>query len=308
MRVLITGIGGFVGRYLADYCISHGEEVYGIERNETVLENVRVYPCDITDASAVNKIVSEVKPDAIYHLAGISFVPEANNNPRQAYDIHLYGTMNIYEAVKHAAIHPKILYVGSSEVYGKAPEEKLPINENTALNPHTIYGASKASADILSGYYGTTGLSIVRVRPFNHTGPGQNPSFVCSDFACQIAGIEKGTKEPVLEVGNLNAKRDFTDVRDVVRAYWMLMNNDNVTGDTFNVCSGQAVAIEEILHILLSLSRTEIKVNPDKNKLRPSDIPLYYGDNRKLMTKTGWKPAIPLEKTLEDMLEYWRRQ
>lgn len=307
MKVLITGIGGFVGRYLADYCISKGDEVYGLERTKSNIERAKTYECDITDAPLLAEIVKEVRPEQIYHLAAISFVPAANKNPKLTYDINFYGTFNLYEAVKNSGLNPKILFIGSSDVYGKVDKKDLPLKESAPLNPASVYAVSKAAADILSGYYSSAGLlNILIVRPFNHTGPGQSPEFVCPSFARQIVEIEKGQKQAILEVGNLDARRDFTDVRDVVRAYWMLMNSYVSSGGIFNVCSGKAVSMKDMLDILLSMSKVEIKVNQDPARMRAADIPALYGDNARLMAATGWKPSIPINKTIEDILEYWR--
>lgn len=308
MKVLITGIGGFVGRYLADYCVSKGDEVYGLERTKSHIDGAKIYGCDIINASLLAEIVKEVRPEQIYHLAAISFVPAANKNPKLTYDINFYGTFNLYEAVKNSGLNPKILFIGSSDVYGKVDKKNLPLKESAPLNPASVYAVSKAASEILSGYYSSAGLlNIIIVRPFNHTGPGQSPEFVCPSFARQISEIERGTREPILEVGNLDAKRDFSDVRDVVRAYWMLMNS-GVSSGVFNVCSGKAVSMKEMLDILLSMSKMEIKVNQDPARLRPSDTPLLYGDSAKLTSITGWKPTIPIEKTIEDILEYWRNR
>lgn len=305
MRVLITGIGGFVGRYLADYCISKGDEVYGIERTKCHIDGAKIYGCDITNAHLLTEIVKEVRPEQIYHLAAISFVPAANKSPKLAYDINFYGTFNLYEAVKNSGLNPKILFIGSSDVYGKVDKKDLPLKESAPLNPISVYAVSKAAADVLSGYYASMGLPIVRARPFNHTGPEQSSEFVCSNFARQIAEIEKGNKTPFIEVGNLDARRDFSDVRDVVRAYWVLMNSE-VPNEIYNVCSSKAISVREILDILLSISKVDIKVNQDPARLRPSDIPVLYGDCTKLTAVTGWKPTIPIKKTLDEMLEYWR--
>lgn len=306
MKVLITGVGGFVGRYLADYCISKGDEVYGLERTKSDIGGIKTRQSDITNAAALAKVVEETRPEQIYHLAAVAFVPTATNNPRLAYDVNFYGTFNLYEAVRNAGLNSKILFASSSDVYGKVEAGCLPLKESASLNPVSVYAASKAAAEILSGYYSAAcGLDIIRARPFNHTGPGQNSEFVCPNFAWQIAAIEKGNRPPVIEVGNLDAIRDFNDVRDVVRAYWMLMNSD-VSGGIFNICSGKAISIKEILDILLSMSRVKITVNQYPARLRPSDIPLLYGNNAELTAATGWEPAIRIEKTLEDLLEYWR--
>lgn len=306
-RVLITGVDGFVGRYLADYCISKGDEVHGITKTSKAdVKDIRIHICDVRDEDAVIEVISKVKPEKIYHLAAITFIPEADKALELTYDTNFYGPLNLYEAVRKLNLKSKILFVGTSEVYGKVNENDLPIKEDTPLGPLNPYAVSKAAAEILSGYYSTQGLMIIRVRPFNHTGPGQNPSFVCSDFAYQIAEIEKGMREPILKVGNLDIKRDFTDVRDVVRAYWLLMDSDIDSGEIYNVCSSRAVLIQEILDFLLSKAKIKIKVSRDINKLRSSDLQVSHGDNSKIKRTVGWEPEISIEKTLEDMLEHWR--
>lgn len=307
-RVLITGIDGFVGRYLADYCISKGDDVYGIAKTPKAdVKDVRMHICDVRDADAVTKVIFRVKPEKVYHLAAITFIPKTAKNPKLTYDTNFYGSLNLYEAIKKSGLNPKILFVGTSEVYGEVDEKDLPIKEDAPLNPLNPYAVSKAAADILSGYYSTQGIMIVRVRPFNHTGPGQAPSFVCSDFAYQIAEIEKGMREAIIKVGNLDIKRDFTDVRDVVRAYWMLMDNDMIrSGEIYNICSSRAILIQEILDFLLSKAKIKIKVIRDTNKSRSSDLRVSYGDNSKIKRVVGWEPKISIKKTLEDILKHWR--
>lgn len=307
MRILITGVGGFVGRHLAALRLKMGDEVHGIEPVETDIKGVNVHLSDITDRQALERVVASVRPEQIYHLAAIAFVPSAESDPGLVTAINYGGTFNLFEAVKDSLKEARVLFVGSSEVYGPVLTAELPITEQARLDPQNLYAATKAAAELLGGYYITSGLAITRVRPFNHTGPGQNPSFVCSNFARQIALIEKGLKDPVIEVGNLDASRDFSDVRDVVRAYSMLMDQGDLSREgPFNVCSGIAVTIKEILDRLVSISKVEVTIRRDPGRLRPSDVPVFYGDNSKLKARTGWEAEVELDSTLKDLLEYWR--
>jgi GDP-4-dehydro-6-deoxy-D-mannose reductase len=248
---------------------------------------------------------SQSKPDEIYHLAAIAHVPTSYRDPRLTFEVNLYGSLNLFEVVKLISRDIKVLYVGSASEYGDVREEKIPINEDVLLRPVDPYSVSKASTDLLAyQYFKSFDMHIVRVRPFNHIGPRQSPDYVVSSFAKQIAEIEKSLKEPVITVGNLEAKRDFTDVRDMVRAYWLALQKGE-PGEVYNICSGKAVSIQEVLDKLLKLSDKEIKIEQDVERLRPADIPLSLGDSTKFRKKTGWKPGIPFEKTLRDTLDYW---
>ena len=314
MKALITGISGFAGSYLAEFLLDKRYKVFGTFYDKSTFSNlngcmdkIEIFECDIRNYNNLKKIIEKVRPDEIYHLAAISFVPTSLKDPKLAFDTNTYGTLNLYQAVIEQKINPKILFVGSADEYGIVNKNDLPINENCPLQPVNPYSISKASADYLSYFYFKSyDLNIARVRPFNHIGPRQSPEFVCSNFAKQIVEIEKGMKEPVIMVGNLEAKRDFTDVRDMVRAYWLAIQKCE-TGEVYNICSERAVQIRELLNNLLKLSSKQIEVMKDPQRMRPSDNPILQGSSSKFKEKCGWKPEIPLDKTLKDILEYWRK-
>ena len=318
MKVLITGVTGFVGSHLADYILSEKSDVkiYGIERWRSKTENIEhikdsieLYECDIRDASSVRRVVEEVRPDYIFHLAAQSFVPASWTAPQETLSTNIIGELNIFEAVRHLLeenYNPFILVAGSSEEYGMVYENEIPIKETNPLRPLSPYGVSKVGQDLLGyQYHKSYKLNIVRTRGFNHTGPRRGEVFVSSDFARQIAMIEKKKQQPVIHVGNLTAKRDFTDVRDMVRAYWLAVEKCD-PGDVYNICSGKVYSIQEVLNILLGLTEVSVQVKEDSSRLRPSDVPVLSGDNTKFVNQTGWKPEIPFEKTLSDLLNYWR--
>jgi len=310
---LITGINGFAGSHLAELLLSEGYQVCGIDCDLSNAENIRqirdrltLYECDIRDEAKLNEIISQSKLNEIYHLAAIAHVPTSYRDPRLTFEVNLYGTLNLLEAVKRSSKATKVLYVGSASEYGDVREEEIPINEDVPLRPVDPYSVSKVSADMLaSQYFKSFKMYIVRVRPFNHIGPRQSPDYVVSSFARQIAEIEKGLREPVIMVGNLEAKRDFTDVRDMVRAYWLALQKGE-PGEVYNICSGKAVSIQEAVNRLLKLSEKEIKTEQDVERLRPVDIPLLLGNSTKFRGNTAWEPMIPLKRTLKDTLEYWR--
>ena len=315
MKALITGISGFAGSYLAEFLIDKGYRVFGtfydkstFSNLDNIIDKIEIFECDIRNYSSLRTIIEKVRPDELYHLAAISFVPTSLKDPKLTFDTNLYGTLNLYEAIKELKFNPKILFVGSADEYGMVTDSNLPIKEECPLQPVNPYSISKASADYLSHFYFKSyNLNIVRVRPFNHIGPRQSPEFVCSNFSRQIIEIEKGMKESVIMVGNLEAKRDFTDVRDMVRAYWLAVQKGE-SGDVYNICSGKAVSIKEILDKLLSMSKKNIKVKQDPKRLRSSDIPILLGNSTKFRTQTSWEQRIPFEKTLRCILDYWRER
>jgi GDP-4-dehydro-6-deoxy-D-mannose reductase len=313
MKALITGSSGFAGSYLTEFLLDKGYEVFGTFYDKSTFSNldgfidrITLYQCDIRNYANLKKIIEKVQPNEVYHLAAISFVPNSLKDPKLSFDTNLYGTLNLYQMIVELKFNPKILFVGSADGYGVVNENDLPIKEECSLRPMNPYSISKASADFLSyTYFKNYDLNIIRVRPFNHIGPRQSPEFVCSSFAKQIAEIEKGMKEPIIRVGNLEAKRDFTDVRDMVRAYWLAMQKGE-TGEVYNICSERAVQIKGLLDNLLRLSSKKIEVTEDPKRMRPSDNPILQGDCSKFRRKSGWKPEISLDKTLIDILEYWR--
>lgn len=301
MKCLITGIGGFVGPYLKEFLLEKGLQVYGIEMN--ACEDESVFECDILDQKNLTEIIKEIKPDYVFHLAGQSSVRKSWEIPEKTKEINVQGTRNLLEAVKTAEINPKILIVSSSEVYG--PPQENPVTEDHPLNPQNPYAESRVAQEELCRNYPK--LQIVISRSFNHIGPGQSPVFVCSDFAKQIAEIEKGEREAVIKVGNLSARRDFTDVRDIVEAYFIALEKGKI-GETYNLCSGQAYAIQEILDILRAMAKVKVKVEEDPEKIRPVDVPTIQGSYSLFQQQTGWKPKIEIKETLKNILDYWREK
>jgi len=315
MKALITGISGFAGSHLAEFLINKGYEVFGtfydkstFSNLDDIIDKIEIFRCDIRSYNKLKKIIEKVQPCEIYHLAAISFVPTSLKNPKLTFDTNLYGSLNLYQAVIEQKINSKILFVGSADEYGLVKNSDLPIREDCPLRPINPYSISKVSADFLSYFYfKNCNLNIIRVRPFNHIGPRQSPEFVCSNFAKQIAEIEKGLKEPIIKVGNLEAKRDFTDVKDMVRAYWLAIQKGK-TGEVYNICSKRAIQIKELLNTLLELSSKKIEIMKDLERMRLSDNPILEGDSSKFKNKTGWRTEISLEKTLQSILNYWREK
>lgn len=305
-RAFITGVGGFVGPYLASHLAANGFEVFGIDRKSSRVAGCSVEKCDITDYDSLFAIVGRVKPDAVFHLAGQSSVSKSWDEPELTRKVNVGGTKNLFEAISAAKLSPKVLLVSSAEIYGIP--KKLPITEEHPLSPISPYGESKVGQEKLaSEFVAKRKLHIVVARSFNHTGPGQPPDFVCSNFARQVADIERGKQPPVIKVADRNVKRDFSDVRDVVSAYRLLVEK-GIAGSVYNVCSGQAFTIGEILAKLLKLSGVKVSVEPDPSKMKNTVVPVLHGDNSKLVRATGWKPAIGIDKTLSDILEYWRER
>lgn len=316
MRVLITGITGFVGSHLAELLLARGGiEVHGIERWRSKTDNVdhlkgkiTVHDCDLRDASSVLKVIQKIRPDRIFHLAAQSFVPTSWSAPAETLTTNIIGQLNLFEAVRQVGINPGIQIAGSSEEYGLVLPQELPIKETNPLRPLSPYAVSKVGQDLLAyQYYQSYKLNVVRTRGFNHTGPRRGEVFVESNFAMQIARIERGVQEPVVKVGNLKAKRDYTDVRDMARAYWLVLEQGE-PGEVYNICSGTTHTIESVLERLLAMSSAKVRVEQDPARLRPSDAPLIQGDPSKFVARTGWRPEIALETTLKDLLEYWRER
>jgi GDP-4-dehydro-6-deoxy-D-mannose reductase len=315
MRALITGFTGFVGSYLAEALLERGVEVYGLYRWRSRLENVlhlqdRVHLVegDIADAAAMRRVLSVARPEEVYHLAAQSFVPTSWTSPGATLDTNVQGELNLFEAVRQLGMNPRIQVAGSSEEYGFVRAEELPITEEQPLRPLSPYAVSKVAQDLLAyQYHRSYGLDVVRTRGFNHTGPRRGQVFVSSNFAWQLARIERGEMEPVIKVGNLQARRDFTDVRDIVRGYILALQKGEA-GEVYNLCSGKAWSIQEILDYLLSQSKAKVSVEFDPARARPSDVPVLEGSAAKFEGVSGWKPQIPFERTLEEILHYWRQR
>ena len=313
-RVLVTGVTGFAGSHLVDYMLARGDcEIVGIQRWRSRTENIEHFAskitlleCDLRDASSTRDTLEQVRPDFIFHLAAQSFVPTSWTAPTESLTTNILGQVNIFEAVRRLGMKCRIQLACSSEEYGMVFPDEVPIKETNPLRPLSPYAVSKVAQDLLGyQYWMSWKVDSVRTRGFNHEGPRRGPVFVASDFAKQIADIEKGKRPPILSVGNLEAKRDFTDVRDMVRAYVLALEKCE-PGEVYNICRGKCWSIRETLDLLLGMTAEKIEVKRDAARLRPSDVPILLGDNTKFVKTTGWEPAIPFEKTLADMLEYWR--
>ena len=315
MRILITGITGFAGSHLADYVLKeHPDvEVYGLVRWRSRMENVQhilnsIQLCegDLKDMVSLKKVLSDVQPDRIFHLAAQSFVPTSWLCPAETFSTNSIGQIHLFESVLDLGIKPRIQIAGSSEEYGLVHPDEVPMRESNPLRPLSPYAVSKVGQDMLGyQYFRSYGMFVVRTRGFNHTGPRRGDVFICSNFAKQIVEIEKNLREPVIYVGNLEAKRDFTDVRDTVRAYWLSLEK-GVAGEVYNIGTGTAYSIKEILDMLLELSTVDVKVAVDPKRLRPSDVQILLSDSSKFRKQTGWAPEIPFRQSLQDLLDYWR--
>jgi GDP-4-dehydro-6-deoxy-D-mannose reductase len=314
-KILITGASGFVGSHLVDHlALDSNNLLFGTHFSKSGSKNldenkqkIQLLEVDLRNEDEVYDLVDKVKPDIIYHLAAFTSAADSFKSPKETVLNNIACQINIFEAMRRSGLlNSKTLVVASAEVYGSVKKEDLPIDEETSLNPTNPYAVSKLAQDFLGRqYFLSYGLKTVRVRPFNHVGPRQAPIFVVSSFAQKIVEIEKGKREPVLPVGNLQAKRDFTDVRDVVKAYVSLMEKGEL-GEVYNIGSGTSYKIADILDKLLSFSSAKITVKVDKSLFRPIDDPELVCDATKLNRLTGWKPEIAIEKTLKDTLDYWR--
>ena len=315
MRIFITGAGGFVGGHLIDHLSNQPESVIHAGVFLPPGQNPRLdgrpitqHHVDLRRAEAVRSVLEQVQPDWVIHLAALADVGQSFKNPWATLENNIVAQVNVLQAILELHLRPRILIVSSAEVYGAAGATGDPLDESTPFEPANPYSVSKVTQDMLGlQYYLSYRLPILRVRPFNHIGPGQSGGFVAADFASQIADIEAGQREPVLYVGNLSAERDFTDVRDVVRAYTLLIKKGQ-PGEAYNVCSGDAYSIQYLLDTLLSYSTVAIKVQQDPARMRPSDVPRRVGSAAKLRDCTGWEPVIPFEQTLLDILNDWRQR
>ena len=317
MRVLITGITGFAGSHLAEFLIANHPDVkvFGIvrwrSRMENILpirDNIELCEADLKDMVSLQSCLAHVRPDRIFHLAAQSFVPTSWKCPGETFAINATGQINLFESLLSLKQSPLVQVAGSSEEYGRVFPDEIPMKETNPLRPLSPYAVSKVAQDLLGyQYFQSYGLPVVRTRGFNHTGPRRGEVFVTSSLAKQIAAIEKGVKEPVIQVGNLDAKRDFSDVRDIVEAYWLSLEKGE-PGEVYNIGSGVSRPIREVLDILLSLSKVNVRVEVDPQRLRPSDVPILLADSSKFVARTGWKPRFPFRQTLSDLLDYWRRQ
>jgi GDP-4-dehydro-6-deoxy-D-mannose reductase len=311
MRIFVTGITGFVGAHLVRELTSRGGEVFGTcyprepeDWNACDANNVRFL--DIRKESDLSALVATIQPDWVFHLAAISNVKHSWERRKETLETNLTGTFHLFEALRQHAPHARTLYVSSSDVYGVVSPVADALTEQDTLNPVNPYALTKVGGEILCRFYSQIeNLDIVVARPFSHTGPGQSPDFVCSDWAHQIAKIEKDRQNARIKVGNIDVRRDFLDVRDVVVAYGLLMEKGK-KGEIYNISSGDALSLREILTILLSFSAEAIEIEVDPQRTRKVDIPLLVGNSRKFRKLTSWEPQIPLSQSLHDLLEYWR--
>jgi GDP-4-dehydro-6-deoxy-D-mannose reductase len=310
LRALITGVHGFAGPHLVEMLRAETAwELYGLGRSQRP-PPLGYHPIcvDLLDRDRLHTLVAEIAPTHVFHLAAQSHVPTSHTDGGATLINNIIGQTNLLDACRALPSSPRILVVGSGEEYGRATPEQMPLREDCPFNPTSPYAVSKIAQDYLGLQYCTSyGLPIVRVRPFNHIGPGQSDRFVVPAFARQIARIEAGQQEPVVRVGNLEARRDFVDVRDVVRAYFLALTRGE-PGEVYNVGGGTVVSIGEVLELLLSLSAAAIAVEPNPDLMRPSDVPLFVADSTRLRAATGWEPTIPFARSLHDILDWWRNQ
>jgi GDP-4-dehydro-6-deoxy-D-mannose reductase len=305
------------GSHLGDYLLRSGNcEIHGTlrwrssRRHIKPIENkLHLHECELKDPHAVLRLLKNLRPERIYHLASQSNVATSWNSPRETLVNNVTAQLNLFEAIKLLElVDSRVLISGSSEEYGLVYEDELPVSETNPLRPLSPYAVSKVTQDTLAfQYHQSFGLQVIRTRSFNHTGPRQADVFVASNFAKQIVMIEKGIQPPVIRVGNLEAQRDFTDIRDVVKAYELALTHC-VPGEVYNIGSDRAYTIGQVLEILLAMSKLKIEVKTDPDRMRPSDVPIMRCDSSKFRAKTGWRPVIPIEKTLKDLLTYWREQ
>jgi GDP-4-dehydro-6-deoxy-D-mannose reductase len=341
VRVLITGITGMAGSHLAEYLLAEHPEVavYGTFRWRSRMENleplrraqkvdivegrysdgqglrdekkkgrVTLLYCELTDAGAVEHLISAIQPERIFHLAAQSFVQESFDEPASTLHINIQSQVNLLESVRRHGKQIRVHVAGSSEEYGLVHPDEVPMKETNPLRPLSPYAVSKVAQDKLAyQYFKSYGLHVVVTRGFNHTGPRRGPVFADSTFAKQIAEIEAGFHPPVIYHGDLTSKRDLSDVRDIVRAYWLALEKAE-PGESYNVGSGRTHTIREMLDVLLGYSKLKIRTEEDPARLRPSDVPILWADPTKFRAATGWEPKIPFEQTLRDVLDYWRER
>ena len=318
MRVLVTGIDGFVGSHLAEFLLGvDGVEVFGTvlasgagPHIRGIAEHLRLEEADIRNAERVLKVFREVRPDRVIHLAAQPFVPDSVRDPTSTLQVNIFGTVSVLEAARRTGEDrgspPSVLVVSSGEVYGTVAPRCQPITEESPLKPQNPYAASKASTELIAqSYRNSYGLEVLIARPFNHAGPRQSPSFVTSEFGRRFAEIASGRSQPRLRVGNIEAQRDFTDVRDVVRAYWALFDQRSAES-VFNVCSGRAYEIREVITLYEEITGIGVEIVRGEEKSRPYDTVLFVGSNERLRLATGWSPVVPFRDTLRDVFLYWR--
>jgi GDP-4-dehydro-6-deoxy-D-mannose reductase len=308
LNILITGATGFVGGYLREFLKSRESTVWGtaypVKPQEHLEENI--FHLDIRSEKDVFACVKKAKPDWVVHLAAVSNVRHSWERRKETFETNILGTSHLFEAIRRFAPHSRVLFVSSSDVYGIKLSSKKPYEEEAEVQAMNPYAYTKLSGEILSKFYTRVeNLDIVIARPFPHTGPGQSADFVCSDWALQIARIEKGDGKSEIKVGDISVQRDYTDVRDVVKAYVLLLEKGK-RGEIYNICSGKKYSLQRILDVLLSFSSQPIEILVDSQKLRKTEIPVLVGDNRKIKRELSWEPTVPIEQSLRELLDYWR--
>ncbi len=315
MKAFITGINGFVGTHLLRFLLKKRWAVEGTIFGEINLDTVReligkhkAYLCDIRKKTSIERALKKAAPDVVFHLAAQSYVPLSWKNPELTFDVNVSGSIHLFDLIVRYFPEALLIAISTGDLYDLSAVSKKCTDEDTSIRPKNPYALSKLTVDLLAKqYYIASGLRVIRLRPFNHIGPGQDERFVASSFAKQIAEIEKKKRPPIIKVGNLDVKRDFTDVRDVVRAYWLAAKRCEI-GQCYNVCSQKAHSIRYILRYLLKQPKMKIAVQKDESKYRPDEIKSICGKNSRFRKATGWKPKITIEETLSDMLQYWRNK
>jgi GDP-4-dehydro-6-deoxy-D-mannose reductase len=313
LKAFITGIAGFAGRHLTGYLLSRGDEVSGIEPEESddvehlaKAHGIKVFVGDIRDEQLIAKTLKQVKPDLVFHLAAQSSVRLSFENPQETFSINVMGTLNLLETIAKLDLPMKTLVITSSEIYGPLTPEEVPVTEDHPIRPVNPYAVSKASVDLMAyQYVKAYNQSVYIARAFSHSGPWQKTVGVLSDWAFQVAKIDLGLSPPTIKVGNMNVKRDYTDVRDVVQAYVDIVEKGK-PGEPYNVCSGVGYELSDFLEKFSRFTDKKIDIVIDQSRMRPVDIPILVGSNEKIKRDTGWSPTIPIDATLKDIFDYWR--
>ncbi len=312
---MVTGANGFVGRYLLRELSGAGYELLAVDLAGPGQAGPEEYPggtvyrrCDLRDAVGVNELLEQSEPESIFHLAARSSAARSFQDPAGTFQANLIGTLNLLEAVRRIGLEARMLLIGSSEEYGVRAPEEMPLSEDSPIEPVSPYAASKAAQNLIGmQYFRTFGSNVIMTRSFSHTGPGQTDIFVLPSFARQCAEIGAGKTAPVISTGNLDVERDFLDVRDVARAYRLLME-EGKAGKVYNVCSGSGINLRKALDAIVSSSGVQVEIRTDQGLLRPVDIPVMIGDNSRLREDTGWKREISASRMLEDLVSWWQEK